>query len=109
MVAGCLEIATGMPLAFSRQYLTVNFSSQIAVGKLGTHSIPKGAATFAKCNGIPWDWIQQHGWWRGQQRQVDTLTIYSHIQMPLLQQPSVEFVALANMSSKMDRMQVMTS
>ena len=48
------------------------FTPAITTGKLGTHSIHKGAATFASHNGIPKDWIQQHGRWRGQRRQVDT-------------------------------------
>ena len=48
------------------------FKPAIPMGKLGTHSIRKGAATFCSRNGIPRDWIQQRGRWRGQRKQVDT-------------------------------------
>lgn len=47
------------------------FTPVFQTGKLGTHSIRKGAATFASRNGIPRDWIQQRGRWRGHRRQVD--------------------------------------
>lgn len=47
------------------------FTPAIPTGKLGTHSIRKGAATFASRNGIVRDHIQQRGRWRGQRRQVD--------------------------------------
>lgn len=41
-------------------------------GKLGTHSIRKGAATYcAKC-GVSKDHVELRGRWRGQKRQVDT-------------------------------------
>ena len=48
------------------------FRPIIEGGKLGTHSIRKGAATFCSRNGIPRDWIQMRGRWRGQRKQVDT-------------------------------------
>ena len=55
MVGCCLETVTEVHQAFLR----LNSSSQLPTGKLGTHSIRKGAATFASRNGIPRDWIQQ--------------------------------------------------
>ncbi len=48
------------------------FKPVVLEGNLGTHNIHKGAATFASRNGIPREWIQQQGRWRGQRRQVDT-------------------------------------
>jgi hypothetical protein len=42
------------------------------VSKLGTHTIRKGAVTYASCNGITKDWISKRGRWRGQAQMVDT-------------------------------------
>jgi hypothetical protein len=42
------------------------------VGKLGTHSIRKGAATYASPNGITKEWISQHGHWKRKAQIVDT-------------------------------------
>lgn len=41
-------------------------------GKLGTHSIRKGAVTYASRNGITKEWISQHGRWKGKTQMVDT-------------------------------------
>ncbi len=46
---------------------------------LGTHSILKGAATYASQFGLPRDWVNIQGRWRGQQKQVDT---YIDINLP---------------------------
>ena len=40
-------------------------------GKLGTHSIRKGPATYAHRCGMPKEWINQRGRWRGKKQQVD--------------------------------------
>ena len=47
------------------------FTSQ-RPGKLGTHSMRKGPATFAARFGCHKDWINQRGRWRGGAQQVDT-------------------------------------
>ncbi|KAL3772556.1 hypothetical protein ACHAWU_006754 [Discostella pseudostelligera] len=46
------------------------FTSQ-KPGKLGTHSIRKGPATFASRCGMPKEWINQRGRWRGRKQVVD--------------------------------------
>ncbi len=57
---------------FLKQILKSRFFTPVfQTGKLGTHSIRKGAATYASRNGITREWIQQRGRWRGQRRQVD--------------------------------------
>ena len=53
------------------------FSSELfrwvrAVGLLGTHSIRKGAASYAACFGMMRDWICSGGRWRNKKQQVDT-------------------------------------
>jgi hypothetical protein len=40
-------------------------------GLLGTHSVQKGAASYAACFGIVRDWIMCPGHWRGMKRQVN--------------------------------------
>jgi hypothetical protein len=52
-------------------YLSSHFTS-VRPGKLGTHSMRKGPATFASRFGLPKDWINQRGRWRGKGQQVDT-------------------------------------
>jgi hypothetical protein len=42
------------------------------VGKLGTHSICKGAAAYARCNGITKEWISQRWRWKGIMPMVKT-------------------------------------
>ena len=41
-------------------------------GLLGTHSIRKGAASYAARFGVCKDWISTRGRWRGKKQQVDT-------------------------------------
>ena len=48
------------------------FFTSLREGKLGTHSVRKGAATYAGRCGLPTEWIEQRGRWRGKKRQVDT-------------------------------------
>lgn len=38
---------------------------QVRRGLLGTHSIWKGAASYAACNGIFKDWFSTYGYWMG--------------------------------------------
>lgn len=52
-------------------YSSSAFTSQ-RPGKLGTHSMRKGPATFAARYGCHKDWINQRGRWRGGAQQVDT-------------------------------------
>ena len=46
------------------------FFTSLREGKLGTHSVRKGAATYAGRCGLPTEWIEQRGRWRGKKRQV---------------------------------------
>ncbi len=46
--------------------------TQVRRGLLGTHSIRKGAASYAARFGICKDWISTRGRWRGKKQQVDT-------------------------------------
>ena len=48
-----------------------NFRAQQA-GRVGTHSFRKGSATFASRFGLPKDWVNLRGRWRGKKKQVDT-------------------------------------
>ena len=48
------------------------FQRVMTVGLLGTHSIPKGAASYAACFGMTRDWICCRGRWRMKKQQVDT-------------------------------------
>lgn len=48
-------------------------------GPLGTHSIRKGAATYASRNGLMKDWVSTRGRWKGKKRQVDN---YIDIDLP---------------------------
>ncbi len=48
-------------------------------GNLGTHIIRKGAATYASQFGLPRDWVNIRGRWRGQRKQVDT---YIDVNLP---------------------------
>ena len=48
-----------------------NFRAQRA-GRVGTHSFRKGSATFASRFGLPKDWVNLRGRWRGKKKQVDT-------------------------------------
>ena len=52
-------------------YSSPLFTSQ-RPGKLGTHSMRKGPATYASRFGCQKDWINQRGRWRGGKQQVDT-------------------------------------
>ena len=49
-----------------------SFFTSLREGKLGTHSVRKGAATYAGRCGLPTEWIEQRGRWRGKKRQVET-------------------------------------
>ena len=51
-------------------YKSTLFTAQ-RPGKLGTHSIRKGPATYAHRCGMPKEWINQRGRWRGKKQQVD--------------------------------------
>ena len=55
-----------------KQVYSNSFFSSTRPGKLGTHSMRKGPATFASRFGMPKDWINQRGRWRGEKQQVDT-------------------------------------
>ena len=55
-----------------KQVYSSPFFSSTRPGKLGTHSMRKGPATFASRFGMPKDWINQRGRWRGKKQQVDT-------------------------------------
>jgi len=55
-----------------KQVYSSSFFSSTRPGKLGTHSMRKGPATFASRFGMPKDWIKQRGRWRGKKEQVDT-------------------------------------
>ena len=55
-----------------KQVYSSPFFSRARPGKLGTHSMRKGPATYASRFGIPKDWINQRGRWRGKKQQVDT-------------------------------------
>ena len=48
-----------------------NFRAQRA-GRVGTHSFRKGSATYASRFGLPKDWVNLRGRWRGKKKQVDT-------------------------------------
>jgi hypothetical protein len=48
-----------------------NFRAQRA-GRVGTHSFRKGSASFASRFGLPKDWVNLRGRWRGKKKQVDT-------------------------------------
>ena len=52
---------------------------KIKEGLLGTHSIRKGAASYAARLGLVRDWIAMQGHWRGKKMQVDT---YIEINLP---------------------------
>ena len=52
---------------------------KIKEGLLGTHSICKGAASYAARLGLVRDWIATRGRWRGKKMQVDT---YIEITLP---------------------------
>jgi len=58
---------------------TSNLFHTMGEGPLGSHSIRKGAATYASRFGLPKDWIDVRGRWRGKKRQVDT---YISTQLP---------------------------
>jgi hypothetical protein len=62
----------GIPNFLSTIFGSEHFPSSNMVNKLGTHSIRKGAATYASCNGITKDWISKRGHWRGQAQMVNT-------------------------------------
>ncbi|KAL3758123.1 hypothetical protein ACHAWU_004204 [Discostella pseudostelligera] len=47
------------------------FFTSLKEGKLGTHSVRKGATTFAGKAGLPKEWIEQRGRWKGKERVVD--------------------------------------
>jgi hypothetical protein len=55
-----------------KQVYSSSFFSSTRPGKLGTHSMRKGPATYASRFGMPKDWINQRGRWRGTKQQVDT-------------------------------------
>jgi len=55
-----------------KQVYSSSFFSSTRPGKLGTHSMRKGPATFASRFGMPKDWINQRGRWRGKKQQVDS-------------------------------------
>ena len=55
-----------------KQVYSSSFFTSTRPGKLGTHSMRKGPATFASRFGMPKDWINQRGRWRGKKQQVDT-------------------------------------
>ena len=54
-----------------KQVYSSSLFSSTRPGKLGTHSMRKGPATFASRFGMPKDWINQRGRWRGKKQQVD--------------------------------------
>jgi hypothetical protein len=56
-----------------------NLFHSMKEGLLGTHSVRKGAASYAARFGIVRDWIMCRGRWRGKKRQVDT---YIEIDLP---------------------------
>ena len=62
----------GISNFLSAVFESVHFPSSNKIGKLGTHSIRKGAATYASRNGLLKDWISKRGRWRGQAQMVDT-------------------------------------
>ena len=62
----------GISIFLSNIFESEHFPSSNKIGKLGTHSICKGTATYASCNGLIKDWISKHGRWRGQAQMVDT-------------------------------------
>jgi len=59
--------------------LSSDHFTAIRPGSLGTHSIRKGAATYASRFGLPRDWVRTRGRWRGHIEQVDT---YIDINLP---------------------------
>ncbi len=58
-------------------------------GPLGTHSIRKGAATYASQNGLMKDWVSTRGRWKGKKRQVDN---YIDIDLPYLDATCAEIL-----------------
>ena len=69
MLFGCSHKTASNNL---KQVYSSPFFTSTRPGKLGTHSIRKGPATFASRFGMPKDWINQRGRWRGKKEQVDT-------------------------------------
>ncbi len=69
MLFGCSHKTASNNL---KQVYRSSFFTSTRPGKLGTHSIRKGPATFASRFGMPKDWINQRGRWRGKKEQVDT-------------------------------------
>ncbi len=79
----CLEETHSGGNSFPKQtnwgisiFLGTNFESEHfllvhTVGKLGTQSICKGAATYVSGNGITKEWISQRGCWKGRVQMVD--------------------------------------
>ncbi len=65
------------------EYLEKLFASShfkaARAGKLGTHSLRKGASTYASQFGLLRDWISVRGRWRASKKQVDT---YIDVDMP---------------------------
>ena len=57
---------------FLKQVYSSSFFTSQRPGKLGTHSMRKGPATYASRFGCQKDWINQRGRWRGGKQQVDT-------------------------------------
>jgi len=62
----------GISIFLSNIFESEHFPSSNKIGKLGTHSICKGTATYASHNGLIKDWISKHGRWRGEAQMVDT-------------------------------------
>ena len=62
----------GISIFLSNIFESKHFPATNKIGKLGTHSIRKGAATYASCNGLVKDWISKRGRWRGKAQMVDT-------------------------------------
>ena len=69
MLFGCSHKTAANHL---KQVYSSSFFSSTRPGKLGTHSMRKGPATFASRFGMPKDWINQRGRWRGKKQQVDS-------------------------------------
>jgi hypothetical protein len=64
------------------QVYSSSFFSSTRPGKLRTHSMRKGPATFAICFGMPKDWINERGHWRKKKSKwTCTLPFFNHTLM----------------------------
>jgi len=62
----------GISNFLSNIFESEHFPATNKIRKLGTHSILKGAVTYASRNGLVKDWISKHGRWRGKAQMVYT-------------------------------------